>query len=319
MQHSLDKLLRDGVNGGTNLYSGVKMALNKLDSDRASAIILVSDGVANVGVTEKKSFLQLLDKKDVRLYSFIMGNSANRPLLEGMSNISNGFYASISNADDLMGQVMLATSKMTHQAIRDIKLNVDGVKITELSHQNFNSVYRGQQLTFFGHYYGQGAAQIELTGKINGQIVSYQTEVDFSNGSELHPEIERLWAFSKIKQLQEKMDYLGQDSDSEQAIKSIALQYGLLTDYTSLIVVEQEVFEQLAIKQNNKQRVLKERDAQQIKQQESVKNNRVDSEQPMFNKPRPSLSGGGGGTTSPFWLLLMVIIALPKWLTKANR
>ncbi|MCP5079536.1 MAG: hypothetical protein GY951_15970, partial [Psychromonas sp.] len=284
IENSLNKLLLDGVDGGTNLYAGVKKALSKLDSDRASALILVSDGVANVGVVEKKQFLRLLDKKDVRLYSFIMGNSANRALLEGMSKVSNGFYASISNSDDLMGQVMLATSKMTHQAMRDIQFIIDGIKTTGLSHNNLNTIYRGQQLTFFGHYYGQGTANIELTAKVNGQKVSYKTEVEVDNESITHPELERLWAFSTIKQLQAKQDYLGDNNaDTQQAIRDIALQYGLVTEYTSLLVVEEPVFEQLTIKRINQKRVEKERVAQQQKQQQPVKDNRSDKSKPMFN------------------------------------
>ncbi len=317
VEHSLNKLQAAGVSGGTNLYSGIEKAIRKLDADRASAIVLVSDGVANIGVTEQKAFLKLLDKKDVRLYSFIMGNSANRPLLEGMSNISNGFYAAVSNSDDLMGQVMLATSKMTHQAMRDIKLNIDGITISELSHEDFNTVYRGQQLTFFGHYYGQGTAKVELTGKVNGRKVSYKTDIDFNNGQTLHPELERLWAYSKIKQLEEEMNYLGESADNKQAIQDLAIEYGLVTNYTSLLVLEEQIFEQLAIKQTNKQRVAKERTAQQQKKQQPLADNRADRKQPMFSTPKPSF--GGGGAMHPLWLLLLVLLKLPNFLKNSPK
>lgn len=308
IQASLQSVLEKGVGGGTNLYSGVQKALKSLDADRASAIILVTDGVANVGTTEKKAFLKLLDKRDVRLYSFIMGNSANRPLLEGMSNISNGFYASVSNADDMLGQVLLATSKMTHQAMRDIQISFDGIKVTELSHENFNSVYRGQQLTFFGHYYGSGKAKVKLTGKVNGQSKSYQTEVNFQQGQHLHPELERLWAYSKIKNIEAKMDYLGEDQDSKDAIQSLALEYGLVTNYTSLLVVEESVFESLSIEQKNKLRIQKEQQAQQQKANTAVQDNRADKEQPMFNSPSSSI---GGGAMHPLWLLLLLVFKTP--------
>jgi Ca-activated chloride channel family protein len=74
--------------GGTNLYAGLQAGLDSLDSDRSSGIALVTDGVANVGVTEKKDFLSMMEKHDVRLFTFIMGNSANRPLLEAMTEVS---------------------------------------------------------------------------------------------------------------------------------------------------------------------------------------------------------------------------------------
>ncbi len=111
-----EKLGNTPPRGGTNLYAGLDKGVSGLDSDRASAIILVTDGVANVGVTEKKSFLELLEKYDVRLFTFVMGNSANRPLLEGMTKVSNGFAMNVSNSDDIAGKLMLATDKLGHEA-----------------------------------------------------------------------------------------------------------------------------------------------------------------------------------------------------------
>src|SRR5690606_1259243 len=42
--HYLKKLEATSPNGGTNLYAGLKLGLDGLDSDRASALILVTDG-----------------------------------------------------------------------------------------------------------------------------------------------------------------------------------------------------------------------------------------------------------------------------------
>ncbi|MEW8045836.1 MAG: VIT and VWA domain-containing protein, partial [Candidatus Thiodiazotropha sp.] len=60
----LSKLENTGPSGSTNLYAGLERGIKGLDSDRSSAIILVTDGVANVGITEKKDFLKLLERYD---------------------------------------------------------------------------------------------------------------------------------------------------------------------------------------------------------------------------------------------------------------
>ena len=177
--------------GGTNLYEGLERAVKRLDSDRSSAIILVTDGVANVGRTEKKDFLELMKKHDVRLFTFIMGNSANTPLLEGMTRVSNGFAVSISNSDDIVGKILEATSKLTHQALHDVELKISGIKVKDLSPETIGSLYRGQQLIVFGHYWGSGTARVELEGKLSGADKTYSTEFDFPQQSTLYPEIER--------------------------------------------------------------------------------------------------------------------------------
>ena len=52
-------LAATGPRGGTNIYAGLDKALKNLEVDRTGAIVLVTDGEANVGVTEKKKFLKL--------------------------------------------------------------------------------------------------------------------------------------------------------------------------------------------------------------------------------------------------------------------
>lgn len=303
--------------GGTNLYAGLKMGLNKLDSDRSAAIILVTDGVANVGTTEKKAFIKLLEQCDVRLFTFIMGNSANRPLLQSMTQVSNGFSMAVSNADDIVGQLMLATSKMTHQALRDVHLKIKGQRVTDVTPASISSLYRGQQLIVFGHYWQAGEIDVQLTGTVGGELRQYQTHVTLPENSTRNPELERLWAFAEIEHLQAQMDYFGANADQEQAVTDVALEYGLVTDYTSMIVVTDEVFQQLGIARNNQARVLTEQAAREQRQQQPVQTNRVDQSQPMFNKPSAGL-GSGGGAIGPWALLLIALLGLGIYRNKAS-
>jgi len=262
--------------GGTNLYAGLKMGLNKLDSDRSAAIILVTDGVANVGTTEKKAFIKLLEQRDVRLFTFIMGNSANKPLFQSMTNVSNGLSMAVSNADDIVGQLMLATSKMTHQSLRDVELKIKGQRVTDVTPLAVGGLYRGQQLIVFGHYWQAGEIDVQLTGTVGGEKRQYKTRVTLPETNTRNPELERLWAFAEIEYLQSQMDYFGANADQEQAITDVALEYGLVTDYTSMLVVTDEQFQQLGINRNNQARVLTEQAAREQRQQQPVQTNRVD-------------------------------------------
>lgn len=299
-------------NGGTNLYAGLKKGIDGLDADRASALILVTDGEANVGTTEKKAFLQLLEQKDVRLFTFVMGNSANRPLLDGMTKVSNGFAISISNSDDIVGQIMLATDKLTHEALHDIDLSINGVKVKDLTPARIGSLYHGQQLIVFGHYWGHGTADVSIDGKISGQSKGYNTRFAFPQQSTSNPEVERLWAYASIEELQQKMDYFGADADTQQAIVDIAKEYSLVTDYTSMVVVREEIFKQLNIDRTNATRVTKENQARTDRSVTPVQNNRQDTQQPAFNAPRAYPKSGGGGSINGWLLILLLPLLLVR-------
>jgi Ca-activated chloride channel family protein len=279
--------------------------MQSLDADRSSALVLVTDGVANLGYTEKKDFLELLESRDVRLFTFVMGNSANRPLLESMTHVSNGFAMNISNSDDIAGKLLEATSRLTHEALHDIDVRFSGVRVGDLSPERIGSLYRGQQLIVVGHYWGSGAASVTVDGKASGRKTSYSTNFYFPEVSTLHPELERIWAFAKIEDLQNRLDYFEGGADIEQAITDLAVQNGLVTEHTSMIVLRNERFDEIGIERLNRDRVEKEQLARQQRTLQGVRDNRVDSSQPMYSNARAS-HGNGGGAFGPWMLVLLL-------------
>ena len=293
---------------GTNLYSGLELGLKGMDADRTGAIVLVTDGVANVGEVQQREFIRLLRDKDIRLFTFIMGNSANRPLLEAMTNASNGFALNVSNSDDIVGKILEATSKVTHESLHGVKVKIDGVKTSDFAPRKIGSRYRGQQLIVFGHYFGDGVAKVQLTGKLSGKAKTYSTQIEFPAIDERNPEIERLRAYAAIEDMMEEIHNFGEQGDIKQAVTDIALEYGLVTDYTSMLVVREEVFDALGIKRSNKKRLEAENAARRARAGQPAASNRADTNTAMFNQQRATF-GSGGGTLST-WMLVILLPVL---------
>jgi Ca-activated chloride channel homolog len=291
---------------GTNLFAGVEQGMNELDADRTSAMVLVTDGVANVGETAQRKFIELLKNKDVRLFTAIMGNSANRPLLTAMTGASNGFAVNVSNSDDIVGQILAMSSKVTHEALHGAKLQVKGIRTADLEPQRIGSVYRGQQLVVFGHYWGAGPGEVSLSGKISGQPVDYRTTFDFPATARENPEIERLWAFAAIEGMMEEINNFGEKPDIRQAVVDLGVEYSLVTDYTSMVVVADEVFDTRGIERRNRERLQDEQAAQQARARRPAQSRRADTTQPMFQNSRPS---HGSGALDIGYLLLLCPVA----------
>ena len=317
VQHYIRELESNHPNSGTNLFAGLNLGIQLLDADRSNALILVTDGVANLGYTEKKDFLDLLEQTDVRLFTFVLGNSSNRPLLESMAKVSNGFAINVSNSDDIAGKILEATSRLTHEALHDVDVNISGIKISDQTPERVGSLYRGQQLIVFGHYRGSGKANVNLSGRVSGEDRNYTTTFEVPETGTLHPEIERLWAFAKIEDMQNRIDYFGKDADIEQAITDVAIENGLVTDYTSMIVLREERYQELGINRLNRSRVENEQLARQERMRQGVRNNRVDTQQPMYAEQRPS-HGNGGGAFDPWMLLLLLPLMLLQLRTRKH-
>ncbi len=301
-------------NSGTNLYSGLQRGLGSLDADRTSALILVTDGVANVGETRQREFIDLIKQKDIRLFTFIMGNSANRPLLESMTQASNGFAESISNSDDIVGKILSAAKKVSHQALHGVKLSIKGVRTADITPAEIGSLYRGQQLVLFGHYWGGGNAEVTLSGRISGQEKSYQSRFLFPHKANENPEIERLWAYSTIEAANREIEEFGQKADLEQAIIDLGVEYGLVTKHTSMVVLSEEMYAKRGVQRTNHKRLEVEHLAQQQRSQRAPLSRRVDNQEPMYSSNRPTHQGAGA--IDPWFLLFLVPLF---WLISAQR
>ncbi len=301
------KAIKSG--GGTALYSGLKTAYQGLDSDRTTGIVLVTDGVANVGPTQHSVLLNLLQENDFRLFIFVIGNSANQPLLDALAKNSGGFAMNISSSDDIVGRLIQARAKVLHECIYDAKLKFKGETVKKITPPGMRNLYMGQQLVLFGKYTNPGEVNIELTGKIAGQQKRWECKAVLPKIDTDNPEIERLWALSAIDDTMETIRVKGKTNSLYKRVVNLGTEYSLVTDYTSMVVVNETEMEEMGIDRKNADRVYRERKAQSQRGQQPVKNYRVDntpkssgnsskssSDKGMFNGLKaPSIGGGPVG------------------------
>ncbi|MBI4422475.1 MAG: VWA domain-containing protein [Elusimicrobia bacterium] len=305
---SLMQALR--ADGGTDLYSGLQLGIQGLDGDRTSAVLLVTDGVTNTGIVDPKEFLKLLRGHDIRLFTFVMGNGANTPLLEDLAEVSNGFAMNVSNADAIVGRILQAKSKLTHEAMRDARIAIDGVKTFALTPERPLTLYRGDQLVAFGKYRGDGGAKLTLTAKVAGREVKETVAVKLPASDVRNPEVERLWGLGRIREL-EALKRLGGDAkELDGTITEVATKYSLVTDHTSMVVMSDQQLERRGLARSNGLRVLRERAAQQARAAQAPANYISQySPNPVSRGYAPRL-GGGGSIGAWFGLLSMLFAAL---------
>lgn len=238
------------------------------------------------------------------MFTFVLGNSANRPLLEALAKASNGFAVNISNSDDIVGQLLAATSKVTHEALHGVEIRIDGIKTADITPGAIGSLYRGQQLVIFGHYWGEGMADVRLTGRISGEDKIYQTRFAFPAVATENPEVERLWAYASVEEALQEISNFGENADLKQAVTDLGVEYGLVTDYTAMVVVRDEIFDKHGIKRGNQARLAAEEAAGQQRAQRSAVSRRVDTQQPMYSSNRANHNGSG---SFDIWTLLLLL------------
>ena len=311
---------------GTNIYAGLELALKGLDADRASSVVLVTDGVTNEGVVDPAAFHALLKKNDVRFFGLLMGNNANWPLMRVMGDATGGFYAGVSNDDDIVGQVLLAKSKIAFESLHDASFKFTGARVFDTTGDNPKKIYRGQQLVIFGRYEGEGAATVTLKARLTGEDKAYTTTFDFPAVATDNPEIERLWALAQIEQVQ-LHESLGDTpaTEAKDAITRLGVNYQLVTDHTSMVVLDDNTFAKRGIERRNQARVATEVAARAVRAAQPAQNYQVDASQPTYSAPAPHVShgfgggGGGGGALDRDDVLKLVLLAVLIGAAAYNR
>ncbi|MDX2110033.1 MAG: VIT domain-containing protein [Verrucomicrobiota bacterium] len=308
-------------NGSTNLYDGLQLGLSSLDADRVASVILVTDGVTNTGIVEPKQFYQLLQKYDIRLFGFLLGNSSNWPIMEDLCAATGGYYASVSNADDILGQIILAKSKITTESMHGAKLILGGARTSRLTGKTNGKIYHGEQWIVFGDYQEAGELKVTLDAKLSGADKTYTATFALPVTDTDNPELDRLWAIRYINDLdQQKRLGLSDPKEADDAALQVALEYQIVMDQTAMLLLDDARFQQHGIDRKNQTRLAAERTAQATRAAAPVVAPRNDQQAPAFTQPAPSThSSGGGGGGALDWRATALILTAVLALTLAKR
>ena len=302
--------------GGTALFDGLEKGYRALEEDRTTSIILVTDGVCNVGPTQHDAFLKLCRNHDVRLFTFVIGNSANQPLMERLALETDGFAMNLSDSDDIGGRILQAKAKVLNECLHGVQVRFAGEKVRDVTPARAGSLYMGQQLVMFGHYDGDGPVDIELSARVSGEDRTWHTTATLPAVDRDHPELERLWALSRVDEIMQDIREHGETDGLREKVADLGTEYSLVTDYTSMLVVRDDEAEELGIQHSNLKRVTREREAQQRRESAPVVSYRVDQSSGsngggMFgNKSSPGVGTGPVG---------VIFVAAAGWLWRRNK
>ena len=300
----LGKINAISASGGTDLFSGLAKAYQGLDSDRTTGIVLVTDGVANLGTTKHAALVNLIRNNDYRLFAFIIGNSANQPLLDSLAKESGGFSMNISSRDDIAGRLIQAKAKVFHECIANASLKFQGGAVKDLTPSSVGKLYMGQQLVVFGRYGRPGEVRLEFSGRVGNEEKTWTCTAVLPEKETANPEIERLWALSAIDGVMEKIRMDGESNSLLNRIVDLGTEYSLVTDYTSMVVVNDNDRESMGLSNDNADRVARERVAAKDRDSRAPSSTRADkgSDGGMFKGvSAPSV---GSGPVGPFFLMM---------------
>lgn len=235
--------------GGTAINDALSKAVAARAADRSDDrpyfVIFLTDGRPTVGTTQTDSILSNLDSSMgddlVRVFAFGIGHDVNAHLLDQVAERTRAVSQYVLPEEDIEIKVSNFYARVSDPILANLDLSFgDAVHASKMYPRDLPDLFRGDQLVILGRYTGDGDAAITLKGSVNGRRHSLTYESTFASGDTQHEYIPRLWATRRIGYLLDQVRLHGENHELRDEIARLARQYGIVTPYTSYLILEDE-------------------------------------------------------------------------------
>jgi len=222
--------------GGTMMIEGIKAALDFAhDPHRFRLVSFMTDGYIGNEVEILAAVHQRLGVS--RIFSFGVGSSVNRYLLDRMAKLGKGAVAYIGLDDSAGGIVDLFYERISHPALTDVTIDWGNMQVTDMYPYHIRDLFVGRPVILTGRFKGNSKTTIRITGKVGDLTQEIAIGVKLDDSAVTHQGIACVWARKKIETLANQATY-DNNPDLPQEIKQVALEYGLMSAYTAFIAVD---------------------------------------------------------------------------------
>jgi Ca-activated chloride channel homolog len=230
--------------GGTNINEALIRALGMMPvGDRPNYILFLTDGLPTVGVTGIADILKNVagaNKADSRLVVFGVGYDVNTELLDKLSNANRGTSIYVDETENLEVAVSSTYEKISSPLFADIRLDFQGIDVSQMYPAALPDLFRGSQLVVLGRYRGNGPVSVKLSGKVGMEARTFTLDGQRLNEDGPYPFLPRLWATRRVGYLLEEIRLHGESKELADEVRNLGLKFGIVTPYTSFLVTERE-------------------------------------------------------------------------------
>ncbi len=233
--------------GGTNIAGALTEAFAEPpDAEALGVVVFLTDGQPSVGENDPERIAELAEqgRGRFRVFAFGVGDDVNTYLLDRLSERARGTTEYVRPGENIERAVGALAAKVASPVLTDLALSASqGVELYDVQPGSLPDLFASDEMVVFGRYRGAGSAGGERTvavrGRRNGRDEAFQTTLIDREGDARY--IEQLWAARKAGALSREIRLRGQTKELIDALKQLALRYGILTEYTAYLVQEPNI------------------------------------------------------------------------------
>lgn len=232
------------ANGGTYLLNGIRAVLNfpAAPAGRLRSIVLLTDGYIgndNEILAEVQQKLQ----PGNRLYSFGVGSSPNRFLLNRIAEIGRGTSQIVRHNEPTENVAEKFFRQINNPVLTNIQVAFEGTGEAVIYPSAPPDLFAQEPLVLFGRVSPVPEDPTPSTLRITGTAAGgtrYEKTFNLNFEETGNPAIAQLWGRARIKDLMQQM-FSYETKAGVEAVTDTALTYQLLSQYTAFVAVSDDV------------------------------------------------------------------------------
>ncbi len=229
--------------GGTEMMTAIKAALEPSDKQSHVRIVcFMTDGYVG---NDMEIISEVQKHQNARVFSFGIGSSVNRFLLDKMAEAGRGEVEYVDLDDDGSAAARRFHERVRNPLLTDIAIEWNNLPVADVYPQRIPDLFGAKPLIIKGRYTGAGRGTIRLKGKMAGGDFVRDIPVEFPETMASHDVLASLWARARIDDLMGQ-DFNGAQSgamrqDLKDTITQLGIEYRLMTQFTSFVAVEEMI------------------------------------------------------------------------------
>jgi len=222
--------------GGTMMIEGIRAALGfPHDEGRLRMVSFLTDGY----IGNEAEILAEVKKKlgSARIFSFGVGSSVNRYLIEELARVGRGAAAFVGLDESAGAAVDLFYERAARPALADVRIDWGGLRASDVYPRRLPDLLVGRPVLVVGRFEGSARATVKVTGRVGGEPASFTVSAEPDAEAARHPGVAGLWARWKIAELSDRE--LSEPSDElRQEITAVSTRHRVLCRYTAFLAVD---------------------------------------------------------------------------------
>ncbi|BCU76044.1 VIT domain-containing protein [Luteolibacter sp. LG18] len=232
--------------GGTELGQALERALKLPGGEgRSRSIVVMTDGFVGF---DKEVFATIRSHLgQANLFSFGIGSSVNRSLIEGMARAGQGEPFVVTQPSEVKETVTRFRDLIANPVLAKIRVEADGVELSGIEPSPYPDLFANRPLVITGKWNGEPKGRIIVRG-IAGNGAPFEKAIDLAEAATKgtdHPALPVLWARERVRHIEDAL--ITHDGRSVPAapletvreITTLGLTHQLLTPYTSFVAVDE--------------------------------------------------------------------------------